>query len=170
QNAAEAERTEAEWSGQREKLNGLLIRKEELSGAIELQRAERAERLREIEREETAAKESRHVLKLAEDELKETEIRANRADVELDNLLRKLGEEYEMSFEWAKAHYAPPEDVAKARLEAGELRRRIGALGEVNLGAIEEYAQVSERYRFLTEQRQDLLEAKEKLHRLIREM
>jgi len=170
QNAAEAERAGAEWNEQREKLNGLLIRKGELSGAIELRRAERTERLQEIEREEEAAKESRLVLKQAEDALKETEIRANRADVELDNLLRKLGEEYEMSFEWAKAHYAPPEDVAKARQQAGELRRRIGALGEVNLGAIEEYAQVSERYRFLTEQRQDLLEAKEKLHRLIREM
>ena len=170
QNAADAERTAAEWNEQREKLNGLLVRKGDLSGAIELRRAERAERLQEIEREEEAAKESRQALKQAEDELRETEIRVNRADVELDNLLRKLGEEYEMSFEWARKNYAPPEDVAATRQEAADLRRRIAALGEVNLGAIEEYAQVSERYRFLTEQRQDLLDAKEKLHRLIREM
>lgn len=169
-NAAEAERTRAEWTELQEKLNELRIRKRELTETIELRRAERTGRLLAIEREESEARERRQELRRAEDELRETEIQANRTDVELDNLLRKLAEEYEMSFEWAKRHYPPPEDVAAAQQEVRDLRRRIAALGDVNLGAIEEYRRISERHGFLSAQQQDLLDAKAKLHELIREM
>jgi chromosome segregation protein len=169
-NAAEADRTRTEWAAQQERLNELRIRKRELTETIELRRAERAGRLQAVEREDGEAKERRQELKRMEDELRETEIQANRTDVELDNLLRKLADEYEMSFEWAKQHYPPPDDVPAAQQEVRDLRRRIAALGEVNLGAIEEYRRISERHRFLSEQQQDLLEAKAKLHELIREM
>jgi chromosome segregation protein len=51
-----------------------------------------------------------------------------------------------------------------------ELKRQITLLGEVNLGAIEEYNRVSERYQFLSEQKNDLVEAKTTLYQVIREM
>ena len=54
--------------------------------------------------------------------------------------------------------------------EARELRQKIKALGDVNVGAIKEYAQVSERYEFLIEQRKDILEATDSLTEIIADM
>lgn len=50
----------------------------------------------------------------------------------------------------------------------GELKRKIAALGTPNLGAIEEYARVNERYSYLTAQRDDVLTAKRELESIIR--
>ncbi|HTG68931.1 MAG TPA: AAA family ATPase, partial [Candidatus Udaeobacter sp.] len=99
-----------------------------------------------------------------------TEIAANRLDVELDNLLRKLSEEYELSYELAKEQYPVPEDVVGTQNEVRDIKRQISALGEVNLGAIEEYERVSERFEFLSEQKNDLIDAKTTLYQVIREM
>ena len=51
---------------------------------------------------------------------------------------------------------------------SGELKRKIAALGTPNLGAIEEYARVNERYSYLTAQRDDVLTAKRELESIIR--
>lgn len=52
-----------------------------------------------------------------------------------------------------------------------ELRRKIDALGNVNLNAVEEYAEVKERYEFYREQKQDLTEMRmETTEKVIREL
>ena len=51
-----------------------------------------------------------------------------------------------------------------------DLKRSITSLGDVNLGAIEEYQRVNERYLFLSEQKADLVEAKTTLYQVIKEM
>ncbi len=51
-----------------------------------------------------------------------------------------------------------------------ELRNAIKDLGEVNLNAIKEYSEVSERYGFLSEQFQDLQDAQKQLLKVIREL
>ena len=50
----------------------------------------------------------------------------------------------------------------------GELKRKIGGLGTPNLGAIEEYARVNERYTYLASQRDDVLNSKRELESIIR--
>ena len=60
------------------------------------------------------------------------------------------------------------ESVAAANRRIAELKRKIGALGTPNLGAIEEYARVSERYTYLTGQRDDVLTSKRELESIIR--
>ena len=54
--------------------------------------------------------------------------------------------------------------------EVREIKGRIKELGEVHVGAIQEYEQVSERYAFLTAQRNDILEASRSLSEMISEM
>lgn len=109
-----------------------------------------------------------------EQDLHELEVRGNRLDVELNHLLNKLAEEYEISFERAKQQYPVPEEPKQAEKEVRSLKGKIAALGDVNLGAIEEYERLKERYDFLKSQETDLLEAKEKLfeiiHQLVEEM
>ncbi|MFB9329668.1 chromosome segregation protein SMC [Paenibacillus aurantiacus] len=155
---------------QTEQLNALRIQKEKCAEQTDLKRAERAEMMRELEQGESETKEQRTQLRNVEEQMRQTEIAANRLDVELDNLLRKLSEEYELSYELAKSKYPVPEDVQALQNEVRDLKRRISSLGEVNLGAIDEYERVKERYEFLDEQKNDLIEAKTTLYQVIREM
>lgn len=161
---------EQESVKQRENLNHYRIQKEKAAEQIDFKRAERAEWVRKLEFEESATKEQRTALRTVEEQLRHTEIQVNRLDVELENLLKKLSEEYELSYELAKHRYPVPEDVLGTQNEVRDLKRQITALGDVNLGAIEEYARVHERYQFLSEQKDDLIEAKTTLYQVIREM
>jgi len=166
----EAQRHTMESVQQIEQLNQLRLKKENCSEQTDLKRAERAEMLRELENGESETKEQRTQLRSVEDQMRQAEIAVNRLDVELDNLLRKLSEEYELSFELAKERYPLPEDITATQNEVRDLKRRITMLGEVNLGAIEEYDRVKERFNFLSEQKDDLIEAKTTLYQVIREM
>ncbi|MDB4868440.1 MAG: smc, partial [Cohnella sp.] len=170
QNAAETSRTSEESVSQKERLNELRLQKQKLTENIEFKRADRAERLRDLERKEGETKEQRTNLKTVQESLRQAEISEGRLDVELENLLRKLSEEYEIGFELAKERYPIPEDIQSAQNEVRDLKRRVTMLGDVNLGAIEEYKRVSERFEFLSVQKHDLIEAKTKLHGIIREM
>jgi len=155
---------------QQEELNHFRLKKQECAEQTDFKRAERAERQKRLEEQELETKEQRSELRKVEDGIRQNEIAANRLDVELDNLLRKLSEEYELSFELAKERYPVPEDIAGTQNEVRDLKRRITMLGDVNLGAIEEYERVKERYEFLNAQKNDLIEAKTTLYQVIREM
>lgn len=167
---ADIEANDGETVKQVEQLNELRIRKQEASEQVEFKRAERSKWVRKLEEGESLTKEQRVQLKRVEEQLRQTEVRVNRLDVELDNLLKKLAEEYELGYELAKERYPVPEDVPALQQEVRELKRQIAALGEVNLGAIEEYERVNERYAFLSAQKDDLVEAKTALYQVIREM
>ncbi|SDM96789.1 condensin subunit Smc [Paenibacillus sp. yr247] len=153
-----------------ELLNDLKLKKQQCTESIDFKRAERTEWLHKLEQEENETRAQRSQLKQVEESLHQTEVRVTRLDVELENLLKKLGEEYELSYELAKERYPVPEDIQGTQSKVRELKREIASLGDVNLGAIEEYARVSERYEFLSSQKNDLIEAKTTLYQVIREM
>ncbi|QJD83428.1 chromosome segregation protein SMC [Cohnella herbarum] len=169
-NEAESARTLEESVEHRERLNELRIQKKQFTENLEFKRADRAEKQRELELKEGETKDQRAKLRTVEEGLRQAEIAVNRMDVELDNLLRKLTEEYEIGFELAKERYPVPEDIVSTQNEVRDMKRKISSLGDVNLGAIEEYKRVYERFHFLSEQENDLIEAKTKLHGIIREM
>lgn len=103
-------------------------------------------------------------------ELKELEILVNRADVKLDNLLNTLTEDYAMTFEKAKANYFLEMDKEEARKIVDKCKLEIKKLGDVNIGAIEEYERVSQRYEFLTNQKEDLRKAEDTILEIIKEL
>ena len=103
-------------------------------------------------------------------ELKDLEIKVNRADVMLDNLLNTLTEDYSMTFEKAKANYFLDMDPKEAREIVDKCKAEIKKLGDVNVGAIEEYERVSERYEFLTAQKSDLEKAEDTILEIIKEL
>lgn len=161
---------EQESVQQIEQLNDLKLRKQQCAEQLDMKRAERAGWIAKLEAEESKTKEQRMELRQVEEQLHQTEVRVNRLDVELENLLKKLSEDYELSYELAKVRYPVPEDVLGTQNKVRELKREIAILGEVNLGAIEEHQRVNERYQFLSEQKNDLVEAKTALYMVIREM
>ena len=89
-------------------------------------------------------------------ELHDLEIEVNRMDVKLDNLLLNLSENYSLTYERARMEYQLDVDEETARLTVNNLKANIKALGEVNTGSIAEYSRLSERYNFLSLQRDDL--------------
>ena len=105
-----------------------------------------------------------------EKELKEQEILLGKLDVKLDNHLNTLSEEYELTFEKARAGYILEIDPEEARSNVNLYKNNIKKLGMVNLAAIEDYKRVSERYEFLTSQKNDLFNAKDTLLEIINEM
>ncbi|MDP4551202.1 chromosome segregation protein SMC [Alkalihalobacillus macyae] len=98
------------------------------------------------------------------------EVRINRLDVELENRLAILSEEYELTYEAAKEKHVLTVEPEEAKRKLKLIKIEIDELGTVNLGAIDEYDRVNERFTFLSEQQTDLLQAKETLYHVIDEM
>ena len=87
--------------------------------------------------------------------------------MEEQQILDKLWDSYELTPSTAAQAGAEIESAAAAGKRIAELKRKINALGTPNLGAIDEYARVSERYEYLTGQRDDVLHAKKELEQII---
>ena len=83
-------------------------------------------------------------------------------------ILDKLWDSYSLTPGTAAEHRGEIESVPAGNRRAAELKRKIAALGTPNLGAIEEYARVNERYTYLAEQRDDVLNSKRELESIIR--
>jgi chromosome segregation protein len=144
--------------------------KNETLKLISSRRKERLELQNRLEDEELESKELRRLLKGVSEVLRDEEVKLNRLDVELDNKLAHLREEYLLSYEAAKEQYPLMVSPDEARRKVKLIKLSIEELGTVNLGAIEEYERVSERYEFLLEQKTDLQEAKDTLFLVIEEM
>ena len=83
--------------------------------------------------------------------------------MEESQILDKLWENYELSHSAAMEQRMELESVPKANKRIGELKRAISALGNVNVGAIDDFERVNGRYTYLTGQRDDVERAKEEL-------
>lgn len=123
-----------------------------------------------LEEKEFSLKKENSLVNLKNKELKDLEIEVNRLDVKLDNLLSKLNETYSLTYESAKYNYHLDIDIEDAKQQVSELKRIIKDLGIVNLGSIEEFDRVNERYEFLNNQKKDLDKAVETLLEIIKEM
>ncbi len=90
------------------------------------------------------------------------------SSMEERQIIDKLWDSYALTPGTAQEHRGEIENVTAGNRRAGELKRKIAALGTPNLGAIEEYARVNERYTYLAEQRDDVLTSKRELESIIR--
>ena len=90
------------------------------------------------------------------------------AQMEERTIIDKLWDSYELTPGTAGEKRGEIESVTAGNRRIGELKRKIAALGTPNLGAIEEYARVNERYSYLVTQRDDVLTSKRELESIIR--
>lgn len=121
----------------------------------------RSSQLRQSEREETSKRE------LIGGELARLEEKKQNLQNEYDTIISKLWEEYELTKREAEEVAPQIEEVGKAQRRLSELKQKIRSLGSVNVSAIEEYKEVSERYEFLKEQIDDVENSKAELLKLI---
>ena len=88
--------------------------------------------------------------------------------LEEKQIIDKLWDNYELTPGTAGEKRGQIDSVTAGNRRIAELKRKISALGTPNLGAIEEYARVNERYTYLSEQRDDVLNSKRELESIIR--
>ncbi len=86
---------------------------------------------------------------------------------EYDELNDMLFEQYELTRREAENLNIVIEDMAAAKRRLNEIKHSIKKLGSINVGAIEEYKEVSERYEFLKEQIDDIEKSKQELGKII---
>jgi len=110
-----------------------------------------------------------NVFTLSNEEARLTQ-RKIKHETELENTINNLWEEYELTYSDALPYKKDLGAASEVTKEIAALKRRISALGNVNVDAIEEYKTVSERYQFLTGQRDDLVAAQKDLLGIIADM
>ncbi|MGE7760694.1 chromosome segregation protein SMC [Peribacillus sp. NPDC097895] len=147
-----------------------LLDKNEAIEGIAIKKQEKNELQTQVETLELALKEENRLYKGIVEVIKDEEVKVTRLDVELENRLDHLREEYTLSFEGAKEQYPMMMPVEEAQKKVKLIKLAIEELGTVNIGAIDEYARVSERYDFLLSQKEDLQQAKDTLFQVIDEM
>lgn len=103
-------------------------------------------------------------------ELVRLEERKNNMQKEFDDLNDMLFEQYELTRPEAEALGIVVENMAEAKKRLHEIKVAIRALGSINVGAIEEYKEVSERYEFLKEQIGDIEKSKSELQNIIEDL
>ncbi|MSS63363.1 chromosome segregation protein SMC [Velocimicrobium porci] len=90
---------------------------------------------------------------------------------QIENQMNYMWEEYELTYNSARELYVKTEEtLSSIKKSIGELKVKIRRLGDVNVNAIEDYRNLSERYTLLGTQRDDLIEAEEALLGIIKEL
>lgn len=160
--------------GSKEELEEKLEQLKEKHQQLKEQERERKETQEQTEEQvattESALSQKQGRKQYLSDEKAKVDVELSRADVTIDHLLNYLAEEYSMSYEEARLQPKLDLPVEEAQKRVKLLKKGIEELGPVNIGAIEEYERVHERWQFLTEQQEDLLEAKAKLYDTMDEM
>ena len=96
--------------------------------------------------------------------------RKNAMKKEYDELNDMLFEQYELTKHEAEALNIQIDDMSEAKRRLHEIKVAIKGLGSINVGAIEEYKEVSERYTFLKEQIGDVEKSKNELMKIIEDL
>ena len=124
----------------------------------------RSAEIRTIERDKTSERET------SGRELARLEERKINIQKQYDDIISKLWEEYELTRREAEDCAVEIDDSKQAQRRLNELKQKIRSLGNVNVSAIEEYKEVSERYEFMSAQVNDVEKSKKEIEKLITDL
>lgn len=144
--------------------------KESLTTSIDKLKKDKSDLSESIAALEKEYREKNFYITQKQNTLKAEEIKKGKIDVKLDNLLKNLSENYNITYEKAHSEYTLDLEEGIARQTVNSLKNEINKLGEVNLGSIKEYERLNERNTFLTTQRDDLKASVTSLLEVIAEM
>lgn len=142
-------------------------RLEDCLSEVSAEKSEISARASELTREKEEAGDK---LGSVQNQKYELEIRNAKNETQLDTYKNRLWEDFGVSYIQAMEFKSDEFVMSQAVKENRQIKNRISELGEVNVGAIEEYKTVKERYDFLTGQRADIQEAMDALNKIIDDM
>ena len=102
--------------------------------------------------------------------LKDNEVELSRYEIKMDNNLIKLNEEYHITYEYAIKNYDLDIDIKMSTSRLNVIKRELSLLPDINLGSIDEYDRINERFEFLTNQKLDLVNSINNLMEVIDEL
>lgn len=129
---------------------------------------ERDQILVKIKELETKQRSYRRKSNEFQNQIHKFDLEINQIILEKDNIGRNLSEDYDI--DW-RSKFNPDYQIPEnAETVIEQLKNELRELGPVNIAAIDDYAQVKERYDFLWDQSQDLIKAKGSLEKVIKEI
>ena len=153
-----------------EKQEALVQEKKDLENKIEELTVKMDKNRQNNEETIRAQKSNSESLEQIRDEKYRLEIKTARNETLLDTQKDKLWEEFEVSYAEALDMKDDNFAITAGNKESREIKLRIAELGDVNIGAIEEYKAVSKRYEFMTAQEADISKAMKELNEIISNM
>ena len=88
----------------------------------------------------------------------------------IDEVKNRLWEDHELTYDNAQDFRMEIDNVAKVQKQMNDLKSKLKAIGPVNMNAVEEFNRISERFTFMSEQKQDIETAKDNLQQVINEL
>jgi len=98
------------------------------------------------------------------------EVKREKYSMQLENINTRMWEDYDMTYQMALSFKQNIDSITKVQNEIRSIKNSIKNLGNINLDAIEEYEKLNERYNFIQLQKEDLINAKESLNSVIKDM
>ncbi len=149
------------------KVGGLSESKQEADTRVKIIVEKREKIAMETEERAEKVRQARGKFEEIQKDLHGYELQEAQVNVETRNIEEKLQVEYKVDLDNPPVSLEKDFDDEAAEKESIELRAKIERLGLVNMVAVEEYDELNQRYKFLTEQRDDLLKAKDDLQKAI---
>jgi chromosome segregation protein len=123
----------------------------------------------ETERKEQQMRQQRRELSALQIQKRDIEIEMARSAANLENLMVRLSQEYQLTYEFALSQH-PEGDIETAQDEVKQLRQDIESLGNINMDAPAEFEEVNARYEFIQTQYRELSDSRDKILKLIAEL
>ena len=112
---------------------------------------------------------NKQITEILDDENK-MNVRIERENSKVEEISAKLWEDYEINYAMALKYKDASISQSRLYSEVNSCKKAIKELGNVNIDSIEEYEEVKQRYDFLKKQQKDLIDAKDKLKEVIKEL
>ena len=148
----------------------------EREAELERARAARAELTERIRSVDQVLREKRAYLEQIQAERSERDVELAEQRLRRQTAVERIAGDYHLSLDEVMSHPEPewdgggPPDAETLDTAIGELRTKLDSMGPVNLVAIEEHRELEERYAFMTQQQDDLVNAKQQLMDMIRQI
>ncbi|MFZ7034577.1 AAA family ATPase [Bulleidia extructa] len=150
-------------------LNEAYQMRDEVTKKIQSLRQERYQLGNQLERKEAQLRQKRSELNDVQQDSHHLEIEKSKQETKLETNLQRLSSEYQMTYQFAKKK-VDVHDFKQEEMEVQQLRQDIEALGNINMEAPEQYAEVNERYELLEKHIQEIETSIEQLLKAVDEM
>ncbi|MCK8827106.1 chromosome segregation protein SMC [Natroniella acetigena] len=152
---------------EQQELNSKVGNLEEQLLSLREEKKEVKERINQFQQQ---SKEVRERYQNLQQEYNQIEVELAQLEVKLTNVETKLTDEYQLDIDLVVEQRTAIEDFSEVKEKIKKLKQEVKRLEPVNLGAIEEYKKLNQRFDFLKEQSDDLAQAKKSLQKVIAEI
>ncbi len=139
----------------------------EESSAIEKSKAEITGALSAAE---SQLKEKETSLESLRNQIRDLDVKLTELNYKKTNMKDRIAQSYKMDIETIHLDLEEGIDWDAIKSQVSELKEKLEKLGPVNLVAIDEHKELEERYAFLVHQQEDLVNAKDSLHKAIQKI